>query len=117
MSLTEGAFIVSKNTSEAKGSPCTAYLANKYACSFSPLGIFFTKKPSKEASNLQTASKYFSSFGSLALLLLSTWPEITCESVLRIVILIPIAFSFRSPKRRASYSAMLFVQLKSNFIA
>jgi hypothetical protein len=117
MSSIEGAFIVSKNTSEGKGNPYTTDLANKSACSFSPLGIFFTKKPSKEASNLWTASKYFSSFGSLALLLLSTWPEITYESVLRIVLLIPIAFSFRSPKRRALYSAMLFVQLKSNFIA
>jgi hypothetical protein len=57
------------------------------------------------------------SLGSLALLLLSTWPEITYESVLRIALLIPIVFSFRSPKRRASYSTMLFVQLKSNFIA
>jgi hypothetical protein len=32
---------------------------------------------------------------------------------LSIALLIPIALSFRSPKRRASYSAMLFVQLKS----
>jgi hypothetical protein len=48
---------------------------------------------------------------------LSTWPEITCESVLRIALLIPIAFSFRRPKRRASYLAMLFVQLKFNFTA
>jgi hypothetical protein len=105
MISTEGAFIVSKNTSEGKGSPCVADLANKSACSFSPLGIFFTENPSKEASNLRTASKYFSSYGSLALLLLSTWPKITCESVLRIALLIPIAFSFRSPKIRASYSA------------
>jgi hypothetical protein len=65
---------------------------------FSPWDIFI-ENPSKEASNLRTASKYFSSFGSLALLLLSTWPEITCESVLRIALLIPIAFSFWSPRR------------------
>jgi hypothetical protein len=77
MSSIEGAFIVSKNTFEGKGSPYAADLGNKSACLFSPLGIFFTEKPSKEASNLRTASKYFSSFGSLALLLLSTWPEIT----------------------------------------
>jgi hypothetical protein len=76
-SSTEGAFIVSKNTSEGRGSLCAADLASKSACSFSPLGIFFTEKPSKEASNLRTVSKYFSSFGSLALLLLSTWPEMT----------------------------------------
>jgi hypothetical protein len=94
MSSIEGSFIVSKNTSKGKGSPYATDLANKSACSFSPLGIFFTKKPLKEASNLWTASKYFSSFGSLALLLLSTWPEITYESVLRIALLIPIAFSF-----------------------
>jgi hypothetical protein len=50
MSLTEGAFIVSKNTSEGKGSPCAADLANTSACSFSPLGIFFIEKTSKEAS-------------------------------------------------------------------
>jgi hypothetical protein len=49
-SSTEGAFIVSKNTSEGRGSPCAANLASKSACSFSPLGIFFTEKPSKEAS-------------------------------------------------------------------
>jgi hypothetical protein len=30
---------------------------------------------------------------------------------------ISIALIFRSPKRRASYSAILFVQLKSNFAA
>jgi hypothetical protein len=36
---------------------------------------------------------------------------------LRIALLIPIALSFRSPKRRASYSAILFVQLKSNLTA
>jgi hypothetical protein len=77
MSSTEGAFIVSKNTSEGKGSPYAADLANKSACSFSPLGMFLTKKPSKEASNLQTVSKYFSSFGSLALLLLYTWTKMT----------------------------------------
>jgi hypothetical protein len=51
MSSTEGAFIVSKNTSEGNGSPCAADLANRYACSFSPLGILFTEKPSKEASS------------------------------------------------------------------
>jgi hypothetical protein len=116
-SSTEGAFIVSKNTSEGRGSPCAADLASKSACSYSPLGIFFTEKPSKEASSIRTVSKYFSSFGSLALLLLSTWPEMTWELVLRISLLIPIAFSFRSPNRRASYSAMLFVQLKSNLAA
>jgi hypothetical protein len=116
-SSTEGAFIVSKNTSEGRGSPCVADLANKSACSFSPLGLFFTEKPSKEASILRTVSKYFSSFRSLALLLLSTWPEMTWESVLRIALLIPIAFSFRSPRRRASYSTMLFVQLKSSLVA
>jgi hypothetical protein len=47
MSSTEGAFIVSKNNSEGNGSPCAADLANRSACSFSPLGIFFTEKPSK----------------------------------------------------------------------
>jgi hypothetical protein len=70
-SSTEGTFIVSKNTSEGRGSPCAADLASRSACSFSPLGILFTENPSKEASNLRTVSKYFSSFGSLALLLLS----------------------------------------------
>jgi hypothetical protein len=114
ISSTKGAFIVSNNTSEGRVSPCAADLASKFACSFSPLGIFFTEKPSKEASNLRTVSKYFSRFGSLALLLLSTWPEMTWESVLRIALLIHIAFNFRSPNRRASYSAMLFVQLKSS---
>jgi hypothetical protein len=52
MSSTEGVFIVSKNTSEGSGSPYAADLANKSACSFSPLGIFFTEKPLKEASIL-----------------------------------------------------------------
>jgi hypothetical protein len=71
MSSNEGAFIVSKNTSKGSGSPYAADLANKYVCSFSPLGMFFIEKPSKEASILWTVSRYFSSFGSLALLLLS----------------------------------------------
>jgi hypothetical protein len=39
--------------------------------------MFLIEKPSKEASNLRTVSRYFSSFGSLALLLLSMWPEMT----------------------------------------
>jgi hypothetical protein len=52
-------------------------LASRSACSFLPLGIFLREKSSKEASNLRTVSRYFSSFGSLALLLLSTWPEMT----------------------------------------
>jgi hypothetical protein len=69
MSTTKGAFIVSKNTSEGNESPYAVDLANRSACSFSPLGIFFTEKPSKEASILRTVSRYFSSFGSLALLL------------------------------------------------
>jgi hypothetical protein len=77
MSSTEGALIVSKNTFEGRGSPCAADLTSRSACSFSPLGIFLTEKPSKEAFNLQTVSRYFSSFGSLALLLLSIWPEMT----------------------------------------
>jgi hypothetical protein len=68
-SSTEGAFIVSKHTSKGRESPCAADLASKSACSFSPLGILFIEKPSKEASNLWTVSKYFSSFRSLALLL------------------------------------------------
>jgi hypothetical protein len=114
-SSTEGAFIVSKNTSEGRGSPCATDLASRSACSFSPLGIFFTENPSKEASNLQTVSKYFQA--SDLFVLLSIWPEMTWESVLRIALLIPIAFSFRSPNRRASYSAILFVQLKSNLAA
>jgi hypothetical protein len=94
ISSTEGAFIVSKNIFEGRGSLYATDLASRSACSFSPLRICFTEKPSKEVSNLQTVSKYFSSFGSLALLLLSTWPEITWELVLRIVLLIPIAFNF-----------------------
>jgi hypothetical protein len=60
-----------KNTSEGKGSPCAADLASRSACSFSPLGIFLIEKPSKEASSLQTVYIYFSSFGSLALQILS----------------------------------------------
>jgi hypothetical protein len=56
MSSTEDAFIVSKNTSEGRGSPCAADLASRFACSFSPLG-FFTEKSSKEVSNLRTVSK------------------------------------------------------------
>jgi hypothetical protein len=44
MSSTEGAFIVSKNTSEGNGSPCAADLASKSACLFSPLEIFFYRK-------------------------------------------------------------------------
>jgi hypothetical protein len=77
MSSAKGAFIISKKTSEDNESPCAVHLASKFVCSFSPLGIFFTEKPSKEASNLRTASRYFSSFGSLALLLLSTWHVMT----------------------------------------
>jgi hypothetical protein len=79
--------------------------------------MFLTENPSKEASILRTVSKYFSSFGSLALQLLSIWPEITWESILRTALLIPIAFNFRRLKSKASYSAILFVQLKSSLAA
>jgi hypothetical protein len=79
MSSTEGALRVSKNTSEGSVCPCAADLASKYACSCSPLGMLFTMKPSKEASILRTVSRYFSSFGSLALQLLSMFPVMTCE--------------------------------------
>jgi hypothetical protein len=72
MSSTEDSFIVLKNTSEGNRIPYAADLANKFACSFSPLEMCFIEKPSKEASILRTVSRYFSSFGSLALLLLST---------------------------------------------
>jgi hypothetical protein len=41
MSSTEGALRVLKKTSGGSGSPCAADLANKSACSLSPLGIFF----------------------------------------------------------------------------
>jgi hypothetical protein len=54
------------------------------------LGCFFTEKPSKEASILGTTSIYFSSFGSLALLLLSMCPKMTCESDLIIALLFPL---------------------------
>jgi hypothetical protein len=114
MSSTEGALKVSKNTSEGSGSPCAADLASKSTYLFSPLRMFFTENPSKEASILRTVSRYFSSFGSLALKLLSICPVMTCESDLRTALLIPIALSIRSPNRRASYSAMWFVQLNSN---
>jgi hypothetical protein len=43
MSSTEGAFIVSKNTPEGNGSPYAAEIANKFACSFSPLGMFLMR--------------------------------------------------------------------------
>jgi hypothetical protein len=66
-SSTKGALFVLKNTSEGRESPCVADLASRSACSFSPLGIFLTENPSKEASSLRTVSRYFSSFGSLAL--------------------------------------------------
>jgi hypothetical protein len=59
MSSTKGALRVSKNTSEGSGSPCVADLARKLACSLSPLGIFFTENPLKEASILQNVSRYF----------------------------------------------------------
>jgi hypothetical protein len=43
ISSTEGAFIVSKNTSECRGSPCAADLASTSACSF-PLLEYFLQK-------------------------------------------------------------------------
>jgi hypothetical protein len=72
MSSTEGALRVSKNTSGEVGAPVPLiWLANlPVHCLLS--GYFFTENPSKEASILRTVSRYFSSFGSLALLLLLT---------------------------------------------
>jgi hypothetical protein len=49
ISSTEGSFIVSKNTSKGRGSPCAADLARRSACSFSPLGIFFYRKSFKRS--------------------------------------------------------------------
>jgi hypothetical protein len=113
ISSTEGALIVSKNISEGKGSPCAAELATRSACSFSPLGIFFTEKPSKEASSLRTVSKYFF---KLWIPCLAAFIYMARDD-LGVSFKDPIAFSFRSPNRRASYSAMLFVQLKSSLVA
>jgi hypothetical protein len=101
--------------SKESGSPYAADLASKSTCSFSPLGIFFTEKPSKEASILHTVSRYFSSFESLALLLLSTWPIMTYESDLRIALLIPIALRFRSPKIRVICAVELQSGRKADF--
>jgi hypothetical protein len=42
-SSTEGAFIVSKNTSEGRGSPCAVDLASRSACSFSLLEYFLQR--------------------------------------------------------------------------
>jgi hypothetical protein len=113
MSWTEGAFIVSKNTSEGIGSPCTADFANRSAYSVSLLLGYSLLR------SLRKRLPFFRLYPniSLALLLLSIWPVITYESNLRIPLLIPIALSFRSPKRRALYSAMLFVQLNSSLAA
>jgi hypothetical protein len=83
---------------------------------FSSCDILY-REAFKKASIFWTVSRYFLSFGSLALLLLLMWPVITCESDLSIALLIPIALSFQSPKRRASYSTMLFVQLNSSLAA
>jgi hypothetical protein len=101
--------------SKESGSPYAADLASKSTCSFSPLGIFFTEKPSKEASILHIVSRYFSSFGSLALLLLSTWPVMTYESDLRIALLIPIDLSFQSPKIRVICAVELQSGRKADF--
>jgi hypothetical protein len=43
ISSTEGAFIVSKNTSKGRRSPCAADLASRSACSF-PLLEYFLQK-------------------------------------------------------------------------
>jgi hypothetical protein len=63
---TEGAFIVSKNTSEGNGSPCAADLASRSACLFSPRGIFLTENPSRK---LQVFELYLSISQALDLLL------------------------------------------------
>lgn len=86
---TEGAFRTSKDTSRGSGNPWATDLANRSACSFYLLGMLFIEKPSKEASNLQTMSRYFSSFKSLALLLLLTCPVTSWESDFNIALLIP----------------------------
>jgi hypothetical protein len=64
------------------------------ACSLSNLEIFFTKKPSKEDSILQTISTYFSKAGFFALLDLSTWHVMAWESYFKTALLTLIAFSF-----------------------
>jgi hypothetical protein len=50
-SSTEGAFIVSKNTSEGKGSPYAADLANKSAYFIFSTRNIFNKKPLKGSLN------------------------------------------------------------------
>jgi hypothetical protein len=47
MRSTKGALRILKNTSSGRGSPYVADLASRSASSLSPLGIFFTEKPSK----------------------------------------------------------------------
>jgi hypothetical protein len=77
ISSTKGALRVSKKTSGGSGGLYAADLASRSACSLSPLGIFFTENPSKEAYILRTVSRHFINLWSFALLLLSTCLVIT----------------------------------------
>jgi hypothetical protein len=78
MSSNEGAFIVSKNTSKGKGSPCAADLTNKSACSFTPLGIFLQKILQKR---LPTFGLHLDTFQALGLLPYNFYPYEIQENI------------------------------------
>jgi hypothetical protein len=117
MRSSEGALRISKNTSGGRGSPCAADLASKSTYSSLLLEYCLMKNLQNKLPSFKLYQDIFSSFGSLALLLLSTCPVITWESDFKIALLIPVALSFQSPNITASYSAMLFVHQNSNFAA
>jgi hypothetical protein len=65
ISSTEGAFIVSKNTSEGRGSPCAADLASRSACSFPLLEYFLQKNLRKKPPSFGLCPNIFQALGPL----------------------------------------------------
>jgi hypothetical protein len=73
--------------------------------------------PRKEASTLRTLCRYFCSSGLRALVLFSTCPDTTSESVLVMAFRADMARNLLSARRTASYSAILLVQGNSSLAA
>lgn len=109
-SLIQGAFRNLNNTLSGKGSPWATNLTSIYACSFSPVGIYFLLRIFQ--SMLPSFGLWWDTSPGLNFLpnyFLSTWHVITYESNLRKVLFTPMALNFQRPNSMALYSSMLLM--------
>ena len=94
-----------------------AAFASPSASLFSVLGIYWRVNPLNLRSSPLTTVKYLANFGLWARYSFSTCPATTWEFVLISKFFAPKAFALLSSRMNSSYSAILFVALKSSLVA